>query len=160
MSIFEIREEYERQKKEHEKAAIALGVQLIHLEALIKYSSNDEITPIDASIIESPKSQLLEAAPESIDDKTPPSNALKVLPEFEGMTQIDAFSVIFEQNAGKALHLSYLVEAYYGRVSSLVMAKGKSRIATIMKTGVQRKLWQKVPKSVGYYTLDRKLLDD
>jgi hypothetical protein len=69
--------------------------------------------------------------------------------EYQGLTKNDAVAKILQENAGKPVHIDDIIERLYGKLSVQDFKAEKTRMRTLLITGVKRNFWQKadVPQS-------------
>lgn len=99
--------------------------------------------------------------------KSKPSSALRqaallktlLLPQYQHLTKSEAVEKLLQENEGKVLHLNYIIRALHGELRPEDIAAEKSRMSDSLKKGIAKKLWDRVPDSPGYYTIDMKLVD-
>jgi hypothetical protein len=82
-----------------------------------------------------------------------------LLPQYEHLTKSEAVEKLLQENGGKVLHLNYIIRALHGELKPEDIAAEKSRMSDSLKKGIAKGLWDRVPDSPGYYTIDMKLVD-
>lgn len=82
----------------------------------------------------------------------------KMLPLYQELNLVDAISVIVRENSGKILNIDFVARALYGELSGQALTKAKERVGKALWSGAKQKRWQRVPKRLGSYTLDMKLV--
>lgn len=82
-----------------------------------------------------------------------------LLPQYEHLTKSEAVEQLLQENEGKVLHLNYIIRALYGELEPEDIAAEKPRMSDSLKKGIAKGLWDRVPDSPGYYTIDMKLVD-
>jgi hypothetical protein len=82
-----------------------------------------------------------------------------LLPQYEHLTKSEAIEQLLQDNEGKVLHLNYIIRALHGELKPEDIAAEKSRMSDSLKKGIAKGLWDRVPDSPGYYTIDMKLVD-
>ncbi len=82
-----------------------------------------------------------------------------LLPQYEHLSKSEAVEKLLQENEGKVLHLNYIIRALHGELKPEDIAAEKSRMSDSLKKGIAKGLWDRVPDSPGYYTIDMKLVD-
>ena len=81
------------------------------------------------------------------------------LPNYQGMNQIEALSLLLSEHSGTVLHLDFIVRSLYGELEPSLLKVIKNRVGSSLKQGVEQKLWAKVTDSPGCYTKDLSLVE-
>lgn len=82
------------------------------------------------------------------------SESINVLPQFKGLTKLDAVWQIFKENKDRVLHPKFIMRSLYGELSEDNQMIAMARVREILVRGKQRKHWRKVPDSGGCYALN------
>jgi hypothetical protein len=85
--------------------------------------------------------------------------SLHMLPPYHQLSLIDAVEAIVRSHLGKSLTIAFVVQELYGELSGNALSEAKERVGEALWRGSKQKRWQRVPKQMGCYTLDLKLMD-
>jgi len=81
-----------------------------------------------------------------------------MLPQYQQMTKMQAIESLLRENAGVILHVDYVIQALHGEIKEADFKAEKARMAQALHDGAKKGLWDKVPREVGCYTIDLKVL--
>lgn len=82
-----------------------------------------------------------------------------LLPQYQHLTKSEAVEQLLQEEEGKVLHVNYIIRALHGELTPSDADAEKPRMLETLKKGVAKGLWDRVPDSPGYYTIDMKLVD-
>jgi hypothetical protein len=83
-------------------------------------------------------------------DSVKKRDSLTVLPDFEGMTKLDAIATVLRQNLGEVLHQDTIIQTLYGDLSLEDLKKERVRMDTLLRNGVKSNKWKKAPVPASY----------
>ena len=88
----------------------------------------------------------------------PPSQALNrsaseltMLPQYQGLSKLKAIEKFFENNPGKVVSITEVIEALYGQITSIQRMMVRDTIGKTLSLGKKRGLWKNVPRRLGFY---------
>lgn len=74
-----------------------------------------------------------------------------LLPQYQGMTKLEAISQILSEQSGHVLHQDTITQLLYGDLSSAVLKVESRRMRASLFQGVTKGLWQRAPKHPSCY---------
>jgi hypothetical protein len=83
-------------------------------------------------------------------------DSLPMLPQFEGMTKLEAISSVLGEQSGHVLHQDSIIQLLYGDLSPEVLSEETRRLRASLFQGVRKGLWQKAPKQPSSYIVKGK----
>jgi hypothetical protein len=173
--LIELRHYYESLVAQSESQAIQAKEQIGHIDALLVNSllqTQGQITvraeivgnvpalsaaqrPIERAIQASPKDNAvkaiaLKAKPEATKSSRG-RESFPLLPQYRGMTKLEAISQILAEQSGHVLHQDTITQLLYGDLSSEVLKVESRRMRASLFQGVTKGLWQRAPKHPSCY---------
>jgi hypothetical protein len=86
--------------------------------------------------------------------KTPSSGkSFPMLPEYQGMTKIDAIAKVLTQQSDRVVHQDTIIQLLYGDLSPEELHLESRRMRASLFQGVSKGLWQRAPKQPSSYIL-------
>jgi hypothetical protein len=78
-------------------------------------------------------------------------DSFPLLPQYQGMTKLEAISQILSEQSGHVLHQDTITQLLYGDLSSEVLKVESRRMRASLFQGVTKGLWQRAPKHPSCY---------
>ena len=113
-------------------------------------SSGSKIETVSSKIEAAPKTKRTRSS------KTGGRDSLPMLPQFEGMTKLEAISSVLGEQSGHVLHQDSIIQLLYGDLSPEVLSEETRRLRASLFQGVRKGLWQKAPKQPSSYIVKAK----
>lgn len=88
-----------------------------------------------------------------------PETILPLLPEFAGLSKINAVAKILSAHAGQVLHIDQIIQLLLGDLTEADVKAERGRIKDTLYRGAQEDRWVKFQGKPQSYTLDESLLD-
>ncbi|BAY17007.1 hypothetical protein NIES21_28410 [Anabaenopsis circularis NIES-21] len=88
----------------------------------------------------------------------PQTKVVPMLKAFEGQFLIDALSIFFRQNPGKVFGVAEVIAGIYGNLDAEEIREVKSKVLNELSRGYRTGRFARMPDTVGFYTLDTKLV--
>jgi hypothetical protein len=86
--------------------------------------------------------------------KTPRSGkSFSMLPEYQGMTKIDAIAQVLTQQSDRVVHQDTIIQFLYGDLSPEELYLESRRMRASLFRGVDQGLWQRAPEQPSSYIL-------
>ncbi|AFY35819.1 hypothetical protein [Calothrix sp. PCC 7507] len=83
---------------------------------------------------------------------------IPMLPEYQGLTRMEAIKKLLQENIGTVCHIDFVVRSLYGELESHVFKVVKGRVQSSLTQGREKNNWCGIPEEPGCYTLDLGLL--
>jgi hypothetical protein len=83
--------------------------------------------------------------------KSSSGGSLALLPEFNGMSKLEAISKALTAQSGHVLHQDSIMQILYGDLSPEIIKKESRKLRASLFQGVSKGLWQKAPKQPSSY---------
>ncbi|AFY42801.1 hypothetical protein [Nostoc sp. PCC 7107] len=88
----------------------------------------------------------------------PQTKVVPMLKTFEGQFLIDALTIFFRQNPGKVFGVAEVIAGIYGNLDAEEVREVKSKVLNELSRGYRTGRFARIPDTVGFYTLDTKLV--
>lgn len=82
-----------------------------------------------------------------------------MLPRYRQLSFTEAVATVVQSLAGQVLTPERVTRELYGDVSAKDLTGFQDQVGKALWAGVRKGRWQRVPRQLGQYTLDLKLLD-
>ena len=162
---FIVRELYGELKPEDFKAIKPqIGTALSHGKVRKIWSSIPDSKgcyTLDLSLVSSEEKQQVvgkDAHQASTRTTSNASDAMSMLPAYQGMSVMQAIGKFLQEQKGKVLHIDAITKGIYGDVEGSLLKKAKHIITNRLSKGKLEGRWDGIPKKPGYYTWKLRLL--